>query len=200
MLETRDDDDPDRPALELVADEAQRVQRIVRQLLDFSRHQAGEVREVALNPLVERMLSLAQLDLGKRQIEVELNLAPDLPPVVADEQQLEQVFVNLLTNAAHAMNSGGTLQITSGHDAAVVFVELRDTGVGIAPADLERIFDPFFTTKDPGEGTGLGLSVSHRIVSAQGGQIDVESELGRGTTFRVVLPRAPGGEPAEAAS
>ncbi len=191
LLEGRAEDDEDRPALELVADEARRVQEIVRNLLDFSRQEPGEVGPVSLGELMERTLSLVAPDLRKRQVEVERRLDPNLPHAMADARRMEQVLVNLITNAAHAMAGGGILTVTTGISAerpGQLFLEVRDTGCGIPVLDQPRIFDPFFTTKEPGEGTGLGLAVSHSIVEELSGEIQLESEPGRGSVFRVWLP------------
>jgi len=193
LLEGRDADDKDRPALELVADEARRVQEIVRNLLDFSRQEPGEVGPISLEELLERTLSLVAPDLRKRQVVVERRLGKDLPHALADGRRMEQVLVNLVTNAAHAMDGGGTLTVATGQDSGrpgQVFLEVEDTGCGIPAQDQPRIFDPFFTTKEPGEGTGLGLAVSHSIVEEQDGEILLESEPGVGSRFRVWLPAA----------
>jgi signal transduction histidine kinase len=115
-----------------------------------------------------------------------------LPALRADPHQLEQVFLNILMNALEAMPSGGNLTITSGmkqrETGLFAEVQITDTGIGIPPEHLPRIFDPFFTTKEVGKGTGLGLSVSYGIVKAHGGFIDIESEVGKGTTMTVALP------------
>jgi len=190
LLEGRDPEDRDYNALDLVAGEARRVQEIVRNLLDFSRQETGEVVPASLNDLLERTLNLVAPDLRKRGIEVTRELAPDLPLVLVDARRTEQVFVNLVTNAAHAMDGGGALSVRSGREAGrkcPVYAELGDTGHGIPAEILPRIFDPFFTTKEPGEGTGLGLAISQRIMTDQGGEIEVRSKTGEGggTTFRV---------------
>jgi signal transduction histidine kinase len=114
----------------------------------------------------------------------------ELPQVRGNAVQLAQVFVNLLVNAAQAMpESGGEIRLTTRvHDDARVRVEVRDTGCGIPAESLERIFEPFFTTKPVGEGTGLGLPISHGIIRALGGELSVESTVGEGTTFRILLP------------
>jgi len=190
LLEGRSEQDQDYAALDLVADEARRVQEIVRNLLDFSRQETGEAAPTSLNELIERTLNLVAPDLRKRGVEVVRELSRDLPLVSVDARRTEQVLVNLVTNAAHAMESGGTLTARSGEEPGrktPVYAELGDTGCGI-PADLlPRIFDPFFTTKDPGQGTGLGLAISQRIMTDQGGEIEVRSRTGEqgGTTFRV---------------
>ncbi len=190
LLEGLDEDDVNRPALGLVADEARRVQEIVRNLLDFSRQEPGEVSAVSLAEVLERTLSLVAPDLRKRQVVVNRELDPDIPLVLADGRRLEQVFVNLITNAAHAMEVGGDLTLSTGVEPdrdAPVFVDIADTGAGISPEIQARVFDPFFTTKEQGQGTGLGLAVSHGIITELGGDIEVRSEVGEGTTFRVWL-------------
>lgn len=197
LLEDRGADDPDRSALELVADEAKRVQEIVRNLLDFSRQETGGIAPAALNELIERTLNLAAPDLRKRGVDVRLELAPDLPAALVDGRRIEQVFVNLITNAAHAMAEGGVLTVSSGSDPKrpdAVYAAFSDSGPGI-PAELRRrIFDPFFTTKDPGEGTGLGLAISQRIITDHGGEIEVAGhpDAGPGATFRIWLPSVDG--------
>ena len=194
LLEGLAPEHADRPALELVADEARRVQEIVRNLLDFSRQDRGEeVTAVSLGELLERTLSLVAPDLRKRQVEVQKELDSQIPMVLADGRRLEQVFVNLITNAAHAMDGGGTVTLRTGSQEpreAPVWVEVEDTGTGITPEIQVRIFDPFFTTKEQGQGTGLGLAVSHGIITDLGGQIEVRSSPGQGTTFRVWLRSA----------
>jgi two-component system NtrC family sensor kinase len=119
-------------------------------------------------------------------------LQPDIPVIQANPGQLQQVFMNLIINAHHAMPEGGQLVIRTGTvPGGRVFIEMEDSGVGIPPEDLDRIFDPFFTTKEEGKGTGLGLSVSRNIVQNHGGVIGVQSTLGIGTIFRIVLPEEP---------
>ena len=121
-----------------------------------------------------------------------IKLITDLPdqPVMAtcDAQQIEQVLVNMIDNAVHAMPEGGTLRINLSQADGAVAIAIQDSGKGIEPENLRRIFDPFFTTKPEGEGTGLGLSVGYGIISSHHGRIDVESEVGKGTTFTILLP------------
>ena len=114
-----------------------------------------------------------------------------VPPIECAPRELEQVFLNLLLNAADAVGDSGTIRLSTFCDAARARVEVADDGSGIAPADLARVFDPFFTTKPVGKGTGLGLAISYEIVQRHGGEIEVRSELGRGTVFSVWLPLAP---------
>jgi len=118
--------------------------------------------------------------------------------IVYDAQQIEQVLINLIQNAIQAMPNGGSLHVSMSHTDDAVAIAIQDTGTGIPPENVTRIFDPFFTTKPEGEGTGLGLSVSYGIVSHHRGRIDVESVVGQGTTFTILLPtRQPGAVPEE---
>jgi len=116
------------------------------------------------------------------------DLAEDLPLVNADRNQLEQVLVNLSLNACEAMPNGGTLMLATSSAHGKVVVEVTDTGCGISKEHLDRIFEPFFTTKPVGKGTGLGLSVSYGIVRQHGGALEVESQEGKGSTFKIILP------------
>jgi len=140
--------------------------------------------------LVERPAHLAH-------IEIRLELDRELPPVWMDSDLVKQVVMNMLVNAQHAIDRDGAITVRTRKLAGRVEISIIDTGCGIRPEDLPRIFDPFFTTKGVGKGTGLGLSVSHGIVEAHGGSIEVESAPGAGSTFRVYLPLEPA--PAEAA-
>jgi signal transduction histidine kinase len=191
LLEDKAADHRDRPGLQLITDEARRVQGIVRTLLDHARAETGPVRlePVDVNALIERTALLVRPTLKRRGARLTLTLAPDLPRPDGQPGRLEQVFVNLAQNAAHALEErGGSLHIRTAARGADVTVEFVDDGPGIAPEHLEAIFEPFFTTKGPGSGTGLGLAISRQIIADQGGRIEVESQVGHGATFRVVLP------------
>lgn len=175
---------------ELVAESREgvrRVKRIVQDLKDFSRAGQADWEWADLHKGLDSTLNVAWNELKyKTRVEKEYG---DLPPVRSVPSQLNQVFMNLLVNAAQAIEDQGTITVRTGTSGADwVWVEITDTGCGIAPEDLERIFEPFFTTKAVGKGTGLGLSLSYGLVSQHGGRIEVESEVGRGTTFRVHLP------------
>jgi len=176
--------------VEKIVTQADRCSSIVRGLLDFARPRTPVIKPTAINTLVEGCLALVEEQALFHNIAVVRRLGPDVPEVVVDPSLMQQVFMNLIINAAEAMPEGGRLVVTTRHDAVgrMVEVEFADTGHGIAEADLERIFDPFFTTKAVGHGTGLGLAISFGIVKEHRGTISVESELGKGTTFDVRLP------------
>jgi two-component system NtrC family sensor kinase len=169
---------------------ANRAGKIVRDLLDFSRRREPKHEAVVLNDLVRRALDIVQARLASGAVQVRTTLDPHLPLVTGDADQLTQVFVNLFTNAVDAMAGGGTLTVeTSTLGADGVSVRVTDTGTGMDAGQIARIFEPFFTTKAEGKGTGLGLSVSLGIISKHGGNIEVDSEPGRGTSMRVRLPQ-----------
>ena len=178
-----------RRHLEQVTRETERVGRIVSDLLAFSRQSRPRIGKADLNEVVRSTLTVIDHKIRQEGSQVALELEPDLPPVHGDAAQLQQVVLNLVMNAAEATPGGGALRVrtrsTSG--AREVVLEVSDTGVGIPASILPKIFDPFFTTKEEAKGTGLGLAVVYGIVEAHGGDIEVESEPGRGTTFRVKL-------------
>jgi signal transduction histidine kinase len=168
--------------------------RACRQIVEDLRHLARPLplkRElVNLNQLIQETLEPLEPNLASLKVQVRLIPDPHLPPLSADRRLLGQVLLNLTTNAADAMPEGGTLTITSQvKQKDVVEVAVTDTGVGIAPEHLRGIFDPFVTTKPAGKGMGLGLSLTARIVEDHGGRIEVESEVGWGSTFRILLPQ-----------
>ncbi len=222
--------------LKRVEKEIERINRIVRELLDFARPSKFEIKDVEINKVIESTLSLLSYQKDFKNIATKLDLQSDLPAIKGDESQLSQVLINIILNAVDAMPNGGRLMIeTRAHiiknmDAdrlqrvylrrrksdpmesdyshmrktdplaalfkkfsegdRLVKIRISDTGVGIKKEELENIFDPFFTTKAPDKGTGLGLSISLRIVDSLGGEIKVESEAGKGSTFEVYFPVA----------
>lgn len=169
-------------------DGVRRVQKIVRQLLDFSQQHEPEFALTDINHVVEQVLVLTTHLFAPNRIVLETVLGQGLPQVMVDRHMIEQVLMNLVLNAVQAMKEGGTLTIQTVVIEGVCLVEVRDTGSGIPPSVLPRIFDPFFSTKKEGEGTGLGLSVSLGIVERHGGRIVVDSEVGKGTVFTLYLP------------
>ncbi len=179
--------------LEIIEKEVERCTGIVDQLLDFSRAQpkVGRAEPATLDQLVSQTLFLLKHHARFKRLTVEQDLAVGLPPVVVDGERIIQAFMAILLNAADAMERGGTLRIRTGWTPGrqdELFIEFADSGSGIPPEDMSKIFEPFFTTKPPGRGTGLGLTITFGIIEEQGGRITVESEPGRGTTFRVCLP------------
>lgn len=189
-------DDPRRRSLEVIEQEVERMGGLVANLLQFSRAGRDQVSTVDVCDEITKTVDLVAHHLRKRQIRVEPDFAPGVCSIHADRQQLRQVFLNLFTNAADAMPTGGLLmpRVRAGElpgDTPAIVIEVSDTGQGI-PADLlAKVFDPFFTTKEDGKGTGLGLAICKRIVEQHHGKLGIESEVGRGTTLRVTLPIHP---------
>ncbi len=193
-----------RRYLGLMETETRRTSRIVSNLLSFSRQPIAEKQRVNLPQLIEQTLLINANLLKIAGVNVDRRLAADLPEVVGSEDQLQQVFMNLFSNAAEAMEArgGGTLRIDAAREpeTAAVVLRVTDTGAGIPAANMPRLFEPFFTTKKKGRGVGLGLSVVYGIIQEHGGAISAHSVLGEGTTFTVRLPaegrsdRAPAGQ------
>jgi two-component system NtrC family sensor kinase len=200
LLEEMAPDDATRERAIKVRIAADRCARIVRTFLAMARNKPRAPGPVVLNEVVEAALDIVAYGLRTADIEVERRLAPDLPLVRGDADQLHQVLANLLVNAQQALQTvppPRRLRAATGTDGEGVWVAVTDNGPGIPAGIVNRIFDPFFTTKPQGVGTGVGLSVSHGIVAAHGGQILVESEPGAGSTFTVRLPRARAERPDE---
>jgi signal transduction histidine kinase len=175
--------------LELIKDQINRIARIIRDLVDFSRPSAYVVKPTDVNKVVREALNIVQYGKKVKDIAFTLELADDLPSLAVVPDQLAQVFINILMNAVDALEGRpGSIWISSRVNAEAVEVLVKDTGKGIAPDDREKVFEPFFTTKAVGQGTGLGLWVSYGIVQSFGGDIEVESESGRGSTFKIKLP------------
>ena len=184
--------------LQVAIEQTERIHQIVENLLSFSRPAEGVPRSIDVNTTVTAALDLSSRAMTSNAIEFRKELAPSLPPLEADPNELEQVLINLINNAVDAMPEGGTLTLTTalqrnGGDAGPegvgeIVIEVTDTGFGIPPDYLPRIFDPFFTTKRVGEGTGLGLSISYGIVQKLGGALDVTSTRHEGTSMLVRIP------------
>lgn len=183
-------DDPERSAryLDLIADGLTRIERTVANLLDFSRQHEIRLEPTSINHNLHHVVELVGYQLRAAGVDVKFDLDQADAIVLADHFQMEQLLLNLVLNALDAMPEGGTLYLRTRVRGGKVIAEVRDTGTGILVENRDRIFDPFFTTRDVGEGTGLGLAVSSRIVEAHGGTIELETKIGRGSTFRVILP------------
>jgi two-component system, NtrC family, sensor kinase len=171
-----------------------RVKRIVRELRLFSHSGSAEWERIDLNQALDSAIKFARPTIGEG-ITIE-KVYGAIPHVECVPAQIKQVVLNLLGNAAHAMADGGTIGIATGLEGNSVWIAVSDTGAGIREEDLSRIFEPFFTTKDPGQGTGLGLSLSYGIVRRHCGSIEVTSAPGQGSTFTVWLPVCRSEEPA----
>jgi PAS domain S-box-containing protein len=190
LLEEEALDEDQRESARLIKREADRAVGVIRDLLLFSRKAGPSTLPVEVNALIQLTLRLRAYSLRSSGVEVVTNLDPALPQLAGDDQKLQQVILNLIVNAEYAMRGAPAkrLLIRTAQDGDTVVIEIGDTGSGMSDETLKRVFEPFFTTKPAGEGTGLGLSVSYGIVEAHNGTITVDSALGRGTTFRIVLP------------
>ena len=180
--------------LELTHRQARRAARIVQNLLEFSRPAAPQKKALDVNSLIERTLQLQDHSLRRNNVDVDFQPQPDLPSVIGDANQMIQVFLNLISNAEHAIREvreTGRIQIRIGRIGEHISVTVQDDGVGVAQDALPKLFDPFYTTKRPGGGTGLGLSICMSIVREHGGSIDVETLPAGGSAFTVYLPVAP---------
>jgi len=184
------------PQLLKMEKETERTSRIIRNLLDFSRQSEPALRPVDLNKLVEAALSLVGHQISLENIRLEKKLDMQLPLVLADFDQIQQVLINIILNASQAMPNGGNLTITTSvtertkigeSSKNTAKIDISDTGVGISKENLSKLFNPFFTTKEKGKGIGLGLSVVHGIIERHKGKIEVESEPNEGTTFAIYL-------------
>ena len=206
MRQKLPDGSPDAEDMDLVIRETKRCASIIRRLLDFARQKSPEKKFTDINRVVEETARFIERPAHLQDTEIRLDLSAELPSAWVDEDQVKQVIMNMLVNAQHATENGGSITVRTrlcnvplGADGAgqavpAAEISIVDTGCGIPESDLKRIFDPFFTSKEVGKGTGLGLSVSHGIVQAHGGVIKVASTVGEGTTFSVYLPIAPPGE------
>jgi two-component system NtrC family sensor kinase len=201
---------PDKSAdaedMDLVIRETKRCAAIIKRLLDFAREKHPEKKFTDLSQVIDDTVRIIEKPAHLRDIEITVDLDRTLPPIWIDADQIKQVIMNMLVNAQHAVEEKGSITIRTrraqdprspaSDPKPMLETSIIDTGCGIPEKNLKRIFDPFFTSKDVGKGTGLGLSVSHGIVEAHGGLIDVQSKVGEGSTFRVFLPlTAPSAEP-----
>ncbi len=190
LLEKDICDEPARRNIEKISIQANRCREIIRGLLDFSRQKKPQKTLTDINALLRRCVSLVENQALFHNIMVAQNLDESLPMIVVDPSQIERVFLNLIINAAEAMEDGGTLALTTsyGLNAQSMEIEVKDSGHGISIENMQRIFNPFFTTKEISHGVGLGLAISYGIVNEHNGEITVESEIGKGATFTVSLP------------
>src|SRR4030067_70041 len=183
-------EDLSRDSLQKIVTQADRCRDIIRGLLDFSRQRKPDKTLCDVNNVLKECVGLLENQALFHNIQITTNLNAKLPMAIIDPSQIERVFINLIINAAEAMDGSGRLTLTTRFDPVERFidVEFKDTGHGIANENLERIFDPFFTTKDTGHGVGLGLAISYGIIKEHIGTLSVESEVGKGTVFLIRLP------------
>ena len=186
MYEDVPDDDPKKADLKVIVDETLRCRKIVKGLLDFARQSPPQKQLLSLNEVVEDVITLVRNQANFRNIKIEIELDPQIPKIMADKDQIRQVVLNLVLNAADAMPEGGKFIIRSKVIGEHIELVFADTGVGIPDEIKEKIFEPFVTTKK--SGTGLGLSIAYGIIERHKGEISVESELKKGTTFKIILP------------
>jgi signal transduction histidine kinase len=180
--------------ISLMRDGLKRIQKAIRNLMEYSQEQTRDLIPTDINMVIDQTLLLVGYLLEKKGIKLEkdYSCSCELTTLLLDRHQINQVFLNLIVNAIEAMDDRcGILKIATKSENGYCYIEISDTGKGIAQEDLERIFEPFFTTKDVGEGTGLGLSVSLGIIKSHGGDITVRSQLGQGSTFTISLPLHP---------
>ncbi len=184
-------DDPRRRELEIIGHEVERMGNLVTNLLQFSRRSQKQISTVDIREEIEKTLELIHYHLRKNNIQVIREFAPDVPVILADRQQLRQLFLNLFTNASDAMPKGGTLtiRVAAQPEGKKISIEIADTGTGISPEILPKVMEPFYTTKPEGKGTGLGLAICRRIAQEHQGTFDIASEgiPGKGTIVRITL-------------
>ena len=195
LLKGADVNEKQRRHLDLIFKSSQRCQKIVQSLLSFARRHQPERKPVAMNKLIEDVLEIVAYQLRTSNVEVATRFAADLPLVLADGHQLQQVMLNLINNARQAIvahQAGGCITLVTERGASSIRISVHDNGPGISPENIKRIFDPFFTTKEVGKGTGLGLSLCYGLIKEHGGDITVVSQSGRGATFTIELPATDG--------
>ena len=183
-------DEPIKKGLKTIVTQVERITKVMNQLLSFARRKTPERRPLDLQKAIEESVEIFRERLAKNRIHVEMDLVDPCPLVLGDADQMNQVLINLIVNAVYAMPDGGTLSIGLAREKDFVKLTVADTGHGIPHDVVKKIFEPFFTTKEFGKGTGLGLTVVKGIIEEHQGFISVESEEGKGTTFRVLLPVA----------
>ncbi len=191
LLKRAEKDSEMREDLEVIVRETKRCREIVKGLLDFSRQSVSEKRPTSVNDIVHDACRIVKNPLSMQKAAIVLDLGENLPQVHADPGRMQQVLVNLLVNAGDAMaDAGGTITVTTDAVSDGVRIRVADTGSGIEPADLDKIFEPFFSTKGT-RGNGLGLAIVWGIVEEHGGRLTVDSEVGKGATFMILLPLGP---------
>lgn len=189
MLKKVDENHPWKKDLENIVQQTTRCRNIVKGLLDFARQKKPDMKEWDIHTLIDRTVTLVENQARFQNIKIVKEFKKDIGMLFVDGDQIQQVFMNIIINAADAMaGDGGTLTIKTNVKDGMAEVSFTDSGCGIAKEHLSKLFDPFFTTKETGKGTGLGLAISYGIIQSHGGDIGVESEVGKGSTFRIRIP------------
>ncbi len=189
MLKKVDENHPWKKDLENIVQQTTRCRNIVRGLLDFARQRKPDKKEWDIHTLIDRTLTLVENQARFQNIKIVKEFKTGIPMLFVDGDQVQQVFMNIVINAADAMaGDGGTLTIKTNMRDGMAEVSFTDSGCGMAKEHLSKLFAPFFTTKETGKGTGLGLAISYGIIQSHNGEIDVESKVGKGSTFRIKLP------------
>ena len=189
MLKKVDENHPWKKDLENIVQQTTRCRNIVRGLLDFARQRKPDKKEWDIHTLVDRTVTLVENQARFQNIKIAKEFKTNIPMLFLDGDQIQQVFMNIIINAADAMTGdGGTLTIKTNMKEGMAEVSFTDSGCGIAKEHLSKLFDPFFTTKETGKGTGLGLAISYGIIQSHGGDMEVESQVGKGSIFRIKLP------------
>jgi signal transduction histidine kinase len=181
-------EEDDVKLLNVAIEESRRMKNLIHNLQDFNKPSPDRKVRMDVHGAIDTLLLLCKSDFKRKGISVIPNYAEELPQIKAIPDQMKQVFLNLLTNAADACQAGGEITISTCHDESKVAVSVKDNGIGIEPEKIDVIFEPFYTSKPGVEGTGLGLSVCRGIVQAHNGEIHVESQPGKGSNFTVLLP------------
>ena len=177
-----------KQSIKNIEDHVERARKVVHNMLGYARKMEPRLEDVDVNGTLEQTIDLLKNHAITNNIEITTALSDDLPIIASDQSQLQQVFLNLMTNAIDAIGSEGLIEVTSRQVDSFINVDIRDNGPGIPEDKQKKVFDPFFTTKETGEGTGLGLWVSYDIIAKMGGSIRIKSEVGKGTTFTVAVP------------
>ncbi len=190
LLEKMSSENSTSSSAQKIVIQANRCRDIIRGLLDFSRQRKPDATVCNINSVLNECVALLENQALFHNIQITTEFEKDLPMIIVDPSQMQQVFINMIINAAEAMEEGGELTLKTHFDPIKEFIEIEitDTGHGIPDEDMEKLFDPFFTTKEVGHGTGLGLAISYGIIKEHQGTISVESEVGQGTTFHISLP------------
>ena len=180
------EDDPKHQYLKIIVDEVRRLENILKEILNYARPVVPRFTESDLNEVIHQTVGMMEAETDDESIEIVQDLQKDLPKVWIDPDQIRQVLHNMFRNAVHAMPNGGRISARTRQQGNVVSIEIEDTGMGIQEENLNKLFTPFFTTKSTG--SGLGLTISSQIIHNHGGSIGVNSKVGKGTTFIVMLP------------